>query len=187
MSDAESAPNDTDPDTADGRDALPDDWEAMSQEEKEAWADEREQALAEQAEEAARLSDDEQEALDALSEPIESDTEEVELNGQTVRVKSYLDAEREDNLNHIEENRQDFDEIRGTLADTMAWLIEDDRYGGEKGKKVWRAYAEKFGVSSLAELFYKAVEPALDRMENSEAAQRFRQDGQGAGRLPSGR
>lgn len=174
MSDAEPAP--TDADSAQDRAALPDEWDEMSPEEKQEWADDREQELAEQADAAASLSDDEQDALDALAEPIESDTEEVTLNGQDVRVKTYLDAEREDNLNHIEQNRDDFDQIRGTLADTMAWLIVDDRYGGEKGKKVWRAYAEKFGVASLSELFYNAVEPALDRMENSEAAQRFRKE-----------
>lgn len=158
------------------RDGLPDGWADMSQEEREAWANEHEQTLEDTADDAVSLSDDEREALNALAEPIENDTTAIELNGQTMEVRTYLDAEREDMLAEIEKHSDDLSRIRGTLADALAWLIVDDSYGGDSGKNIWRVYADRYGVASLSEVFYCAVKPALERMENSEAAKRFRGD-----------
>lgn len=132
----------------------------------------KEAELEAEARDAAGLSADEQEALDALKDPIEEDLASVELRpGVTVEVKTYLSGEMEDNLTHIEQNRRDLKSVRGTLAETMAWLIEDDDYANER---VWQVYAEEYGVMSLSELFFAAVEPAIERMENSDAAQKFR-------------
>lgn len=167
MSDAEPTPSDPDETPAHER------IEEMDAEQREKF-EEKKAELEADAREAARLSDDEQAALDALKEPVEEETEAVELRaGVTVDVKTYLSGEMEDNLMHIEENRRDLSAVRGTLAETMAWLIQDPDYANER---VWEVYAEEYGVMSLSELFFTAVEPAIDRMENSEAAQKFRQD-----------
>lgn len=166
---------------------LPDNWDQMSDEERQAWADEREAELHQAAEDAIKLTPTEQEALDVLSEPVEGETATVEINGQPLEVRTYLDAEHEDLLNDIATKTDDLGEVRQDMTEVMSWIIVDDRYGGETGKKVWRAFAEKYGVSSLAEAFFKAVEPVIDRMLDSEAARRFREDGPGPGALPDRR
>lgn len=177
MSESDPTPADERPDamttTADNP-GLPDDWEEMSAEEKQAWADEKEEDLSAAADEAMDLSSDEQRALDILSEPVERDRATVTLNGQSVDVRTYLDADREEALQRVANNPNDFDAIRGTMAETLAWLIDDPEYGGETGEKVWRAYAERFGTTRLAELFYQAVDPALSKMEDAEATREFR-------------
>lgn len=164
---------------------FPDDWDEMDREEREAWAEEREQELHEAADSEARLSESEQDALAALGEAVESDTETVELrDGVEVQVKTHISADIEDNLEHINRNRRDLQEVRGALCETMAWVVEDEDYGSEA---VWRLYAEKYGVARLSEMFYRVMEPALDRAENSEAVQQFRADEQGTSPVSSRR
>lgn len=147
--------------------------EDMDEEERRQFEEAAEEINREAAE-ATQLSESEREALDALAEPIETETERVELRrGIEVDVRTYLSAEMEDNLHKIadHEDEEDLSEIRDTLAETTAWLIEHPEYGQ---KRVWAIHAEEYGSAALAELFYKAVEPALQRVEKSEVTQKFR-------------
>lgn len=162
---------------------IPENWEDMTEAEREAWADERKASLDAAADDAAQLSDSERAALDALSEP-EKDTATVTINGQTLAVKTYLDADHEDALDMLASDPST-SAARETIAETLAWLIEDDRYGGDTGRKVWRAFAETYGTAALTEAFMAALEPVFDRMEGVEAAEKFRPDGPGTGTLPS--
>ncbi len=157
-------------------DSRPDEWEDMTAAEKQAWADERGEQLDAATDAAMQLSDVERDALEALSEPEAEKTETVELNGQRVMVRTYIDAEHEELLTHIANNQNDFAEVRGAMVEVMAWLIRDDRFGGEMGERVWDAYAERYGVTSLIEPFYNCVEPSLNRLERSEVAQKFREN-----------
>ncbi|MFB6259766.1 MAG: CRISPR-associated endonuclease Cas1, partial [Thiohalorhabdaceae bacterium] len=87
--------------------------------------------------------------------------------GVEVEVKTYLNAEMEERLGRIAEHTERVEMIRDDLITALAWLIEDDRYGD---RAVWEGYAQEYGLTSLAPLFFRAVEPAMDKLE--EAASR---------------
>jgi hypothetical protein len=145
----------------------------MTDEERKEWADQREAELHDAANEAAQLSDDEQAALDALSESSDKRTAVTLRGGDEVEVKTYLNARMEDNFQEITENRDDLSRIRSVLVESLSWIIETEPYDSER---LWRVYADEYGTMSLAEEFFVCVEPVMDSIEDAEVAQRFRTD-----------
>jgi hypothetical protein len=152
----------------------PDEWANMDESEREAYFEKKSEELASAADEGAKLSEDEQAALRTLEEAHEGETAMVHLRrGLEVEVKTYLSGRMEDRLQHIDENRRDFETVRSELVKSLAWLTVSDTYSEE----LWRTYADEYGVLALSELFFDCIEPALDRLEDTEVAKRFRRDG----------
>lgn len=133
-------------------------------EEKRREFEEKAEELAEKADEELQLGDEEMAAFESLQEP-EDETAIITMRGNEIVVKTYLNQEIETKLDRIEQNKDNIDAIRSDLIDVMAWIIEDGQYSS---KAVWSRYAEEYGVMALTELFYEAVEPALDRVDSLE-------------------
>lgn len=153
----------------------PDDWAAMTEDEREQYAAERERELHASLEaDAQELTADQEAAIDALEDPVEERLTEVDLGrGVTVDVKTHLSEAIEEKLERVEANTNDLSAVRSELVECLAWLIEDDQYGDPM---VWREYARRYGLTELAPKFFHAIEPALDRVEEDAAVQRFRED-----------
>lgn len=144
------------------------DFENMTDEEIEQWKEQQENRLDEALEEEMGLSDSESEALDALIDARDFETETVELaEGVEVEVKTHTNATIEDKLDFIANNQSQLQTVRSELIDCVAWFIEDDEYGQ---RAVWSAYAQQYGLIYLADVFERAVEPSLGDMNASEEA-----------------
>lgn len=127
---------------------------------------------AEANEEYGRLSEDEEAALEALAEPEEEETATVQLREDVkIDVKTYLSGDMENRLDRIADNADNLPVVREDIVTAMAWLIVDEEYGQER---LWRAYADDYGLTSLGPLFFRAVKPAMDKVENDQVVQEFR-------------
>ena len=158
-------------DPARARAGLPEEWEDMSAEEREAWAESRRADLEATARDATRLSDSEQAALNALGKGQSEARAEVALNDDvTVEVKTHLSASIEDALDRVAE-ADGFREVRETMITALAWFIDHPDYGSEE---VWRVYAEEYGTPELAKVFFRAASPAMESMEEAEETRNFR-------------
>lgn len=148
------------------------DFDAMTDAEIEEWKRQQKADLDAKLEEETGLSDSEADALDALIEAREDaqETATVELaEGVEVEVKTHTNATVEDKLDFISNNQSDLQAVRSELIECVAWFVEDDDYGETA---VWSAYAERYGLVYLADVFERVVEPSLGDMPASEEAVR---------------
>lgn len=150
-----------------------DNLDEYSEEEIEAYNERKEQDLRERGAEHQRELDEEQQAaLEALRDPEEDDTAQVELGQRTLTVNTYMDEEIERTFERLTENREDPDIQRQLLPEVMAWMIEaPEEY---TDPLIWREYAREYGRDELALALMRVVEPKADRAESDEVVQRFR-------------
>lgn len=158
----------------------PEEFKAMSPEERDEWTKKQEERLSGMAEDASQLSADQQAVLDELAAVDEEEhTTGVQVGNRHVTVKTYLNASVEDKMADLASLQEgveggELKEARRTIAETLAWLIEDDRYGDPD---VWHVYASEYGLATAMERLFEAADPALSRMsELGEEARKFREE-----------
>lgn len=116
------------------------------------------------------LEEDELEALEAL-EPDDVPTDTITFEtGVTVDVKTRLPAATEDKIDRISRQDGSIAGVRSELIEVIADVIEDEKYGGEKGIRVWNAYAARNGTLGLFQIFETVTGPALGEMQGAGAA-----------------
>lgn len=138
----------------------------MDEAEREAYFQKRQEELEAAADEALQPSADEQEAFEALSGSVPTETVSFETaNGDvTVEVRTTLGAEYEDKFDSLAQGGIDgFADVRAELSDIIAYLIEDEKFGNET---VWRLYANEYGTPALVERFMEVSEPVMSQYEN---------------------
>lgn len=117
------------------------------------------------------LDADQEAALEALADT-PADRARVELrDGISVEVRTHLSADIEDRLDRIDDHRSNLGQVRADLVACLSYLVVDDQYGD---REVWEAFATEYGATALAPMFFRAVEPALDRLTEDETVQKFR-------------
>lgn len=122
--------------------------------------------------EARDLSEEQEEALEALTKET-PDTKTVDLGiGDGTEVRTYANEEIEDKMDYIR-NNPDLDTIRSTVCEVMGWFIEDEKYGDAE---VWREFARIRGIGELKQKFYITAKPYLERADDDEVVRKFRQD-----------
>lgn len=118
------------------------------------------------------LSEDQQEALDALADPEREDTAEVELADETLTVKTYMEGRVERKWQRVQNHQDDPEAVVDTIAEVMAWMVETDGYDD---RDLWLAYREKYGMQRLMLAFTRVLEPYVEMVEEDQVVQRFRQ------------
>lgn len=151
----------------------PDNIDEWDEDQLEAYKETRESELLESVREKSQdLSEEQKQALDALTESV-PDTETVDLGlGDGTEVRTYANEAIENKLNYIR-NNQDLDAIRSELCEAMEWFIEDEQYADAE---VWREFARIRGIGELKQKFLITVRPYLERANDDEAVRKFRPD-----------
>lgn len=144
----------------------PENVDELSEEEIQEINSRRSDRLRDAIEDEQTLSESERDALDALEDGVEEETERVEVNGVEVDVKTSIPGKVETRfarMEHVAES--DPVQARKLLAENVADMIEGESYGSPA---VWRKFGEKYGTQRLMEVFDDVAEPAVERSEELE-------------------
>lgn len=157
----------------------PENFDEWTDEQIDAWNSLQEQRLDKEVKDQRRERDAEtQEALEALRDPEEEDTAEVELGQTTLTVKTTTNAKVEQLLERLERNRDDADVQRRFIPQVIAWFVESPEEYTEPD--IWREYAREFGRPELAIVMLRVIEPTAERTESEEVVRRFRDRASGS-------
>lgn len=119
-----------------------------------------------------RVSEHE-DALDALRDSEDDDTAAVTVGETDLTVKTYLSEEMERKFERLQDEPLDTGVQRRLLPEVMAWLVEaPEEYASED---VWRAYAAEYGRDELALVLFRVLEPKMERAEQNEVVEKFRE------------
>ena len=157
----------------------PEDWESMTESEREAFKQEQKSRLDSAIEDDVRqLEKQEQDALKALTEGVESgsDTHTVELTGgQEVEVIDSLPGELEKKAANAQ--NEGADAGIESMVEVMCHLIQTEGYDSPE---VWQLFYEKYGSTKLMENAIAVTDPWYET--NQELAKKREAVGNTRGR-----
>lgn len=146
------------------------DW---TEEQLDRWQEAKRQQLQQEAQEnRVDLDEDQEAALEALSDPEREDTAEVDIGQTTLQVKTYLSGEMERKWQRVQSHQDDPDRVVDTIAELLEWLVVDEDYADEE---VWLAYRERYGTAELMLAFTTVLEPYVDNVQEDQRVQKFRE------------
>lgn len=118
-------------------------------------------------EETGQLDEEQEKALEALTNADADTTVSVPINDErTVEVKTYINRAIEERFDAISAAKS-WDDVADKLVECIVWLIEDDDYSDEA---VWREYRRLRGTTGLYQMFERISEPALNAIQGRDAA-----------------